>query len=504
MIDRRSTFKRALALAACVASCVAALSAALPAMAQTAASKVAIELQLVINATAAPNNLSWATEMNNIRYVKVLMVSTAADPDLVALRADVLAKGGAVIRRFISVRALLAVLPANQVATLAARTDVQSIAPDRMTSQTASTLEASVGALTPAVRSYTTSTAYTGLDGSGIGIAVLDSGIMRTHKHFLNNAGTTSRYQRGIDLQTYNTLTASGDKLWVTGVDLSQGMVPGSAALASYESAIAVKTTSTVIDLYGHGTHVAAIAAGNGRGNTVDSTGVAPNANLYDIRVLNEIGQGTLSDLLGGIDWVIYHAREYNIRVMNLSVASASTQSWQIDPLCIAVRSATAAGITVVVAAGNFGKNSVGTETYGTVSSPGNEPSVITVGSVNTKGTALRSDDSVNLFSSRGPTRGSYIDASGVRQIDNLLKPDLVAPGNKLLGAMATSTAGARSYLPSQYSDLFSFTGYTATLGKTQMMLSGTSVAAPAVAGTVALMLQANPGLTQYCSFRLN
>jgi subtilisin family serine protease len=101
------------------------------------------------------------------------------------------------------------------------------------------------------------------------------------------------------------------------------------------------------------------------------------------------------------------------------------------------VRSATAAGITVVVAAGNFGQNGAGAQRYGSISSPGNDPSVITVGSVNTKGSAVRGDDTVNFFSSRGPTLGGYVDAYGVRQPDNLLKPDLVAPGNKVVGVLA-------------------------------------------------------------------
>ena len=122
------------------------------------------------------------------------------------------------------------------------------------------------------------------------------------------------------------------------------------------------------------------------------------------------------------------------------------------DLLARAVRSAVAQGIVVVVAAGNFGLNAAGKETFGTISSPGHEPSVITVGSVNTKGTTGRGDDVVNNFSSRGPTRGSYVDAFGVRRVDNLLKPDLVAPGNKVLGAAATSNASSTwSALPSQY-----------------------------------------------------
>ena len=88
--------------------------------------------------------------------------------------------------------------------------------------------------------------------------------------------------------------------------------------------------------------------------------------------MLGDTGTGTPSDTIEGINWVIFHAREYNIRVMNLSLAAQSTQSWLNDPLCIAVRSASAAGITVVVAAGNFGKSTDGKEVFGAIGAPGN------------------------------------------------------------------------------------------------------------------------------------
>ncbi len=245
---------------------------------------------------------------------------------------------------------------------------------------------------------------------------------------------------------------------------------------------------------------MASIAAGRGCYQATDSTGVAPNANIYDVKVLDANGVGQMSDVLAAIDWVIYHAKEYNIRVMNLSLAADSTETWQTDPLARAARSAVAAGITVVVAAGNFGQNAGGAERFGTISSPGHDPSVITVGSANTKGTAVRNDDTVNLFSSRGPTRGSYIDAAGVRRIDNLLKPDLVAPGNKIVGALATDKAGSGggwNYLAKTYTVLSSAYTLPNKDGKTALMnLSGTSIAAPAVSGAVALLLQANPGLT--------
>ena len=93
------------------------------------------------------------------------------------------------------------------------------------------------------------------------------------------------------------------------------------------------------------------------------------------------------------------------------------------DPLCIAVQQAWQAGIVVVVAAGNDGRNnSVGTHGYGTISAPGNSPYAITVGAVNTLGTVARGDDKVTSYSSKGPTL-----------FDHVVKPDLMAPGNRIL-----------------------------------------------------------------------
>ena len=355
------------------------LASAPPLRAQTAASKIAADLQQVIAAPLAPS-LNWVKSVNGVRLVKVLVVSNSPDPDLAALRADVLARGGSVYFRYTSVRALSAMLPAGQVASIAARSDVTGVSPNRMTARTASFLENTTGVSN--LRT-STSTTYSGLDGTGIGLAVLDSGVMFRHASMMNAAGKT-RVVRAVNLTkpAVGDATAVGLRNWAAGADASASLYPGSATMANYETLIKSDGVNRP-DPYGHGTHVAAMAAGRGLAMTTDSTGVAPNANVYDVRVLDKNGFGQLSDVLAGIDWVIYHAKEFNIRVMNLSLAADSTESHLTDPLAVAVRSATAAGITVVVAAGNFGQTTTGAERYGTISSPGHEPSVITVGSSN-------------------------------------------------------------------------------------------------------------------------
>jgi serine protease AprX len=456
-----------------------------------APSKIAVDLQQVLG-SSGKLNASWVKDIKGVRYVKALVLSNSTDPDLVQLRADIIARGGSVYMRYTSVSGLSVLLPASQVANIALRADVQGISPNRLTARTASTLESTTGALN--LRTYNGAD-YRGTDGSGVGIAVLDSGIMWNHQNFMNASGV-SRVQRAVDFQKVGDATAVGQKDWTVGVDVSASMYPGSSTMAKYEAAIANDQFDKV-DLFGHGSHVASVAAGRGAYQAPDSSGTAPGSNLYDVKVLDGDGFGQLSDVIAGIDWVIFHAKEYNIRVMNLSLAADSTESWQTDPLARAARSAVASGITVVVAAGNFGQSAGGALRYGTVSSPGHDPSVITVGSVNMKGTAVRSDDVVNNFSSRGPTRGSYIDASSVRQIDNLLKPDLVAPGNKIDGAMSSDKEAKRlNTLVTGHPGLQRGIAKKADVGRMLMSLSGTSISAPAVSGAVALMLQSNPGLT--------
>ncbi len=185
-------------------------------------------------------------------------------------------------------------------------------------------------------------------------------------------------------------------------------------------------------DDYGHGTHVAGIIAAS---RDSGYAGVAPDAHLVSLKVLKGDGSGDTSDVIAAIDWAVKNRFRYNLRVMNLSLGHPVFESYRDDPLCQAVERAVNAGMVVVAAAGNFGKTADGKAVVGGIVSPGNSPSALTVGASNSRGTAQRSDDVMATYSSRGPT--AY---------DGLLKPELVAPGNRIVAAAAPGAYLTQTY----------------------------------------------------------
>ncbi len=352
--------------------------------------------------------------------------------------------GGTIRKSFTRINAAVVEIPAASVDSLLSRTDIKFISPDRPT-QVSGHVEVTTG--TSLARSYGTPTTGV-IDGHGIGIAVLDSGIYSAHDS-LHSSTLQSRVVANVDF------TGEG----------------------------------RTDDPYGHGAHVATLAAGNNEISGGAYTGTAPAANLINVRVLDSQGRGTSSALLSGIDWCIQNKNTYNIRVMNLSLGTVAVDSYVNDPICLAVRQAVEAGIVVCVAAGNLGKDENGNKIFGAIHSPGIEPSVITVGAANTKGTDSRSDDTVATYSSCGPTRGYYTDSYGEKHYDNLIKPDLIAPGNKLISAKSPN-----NYLVTTHPELDALVSPLST--RSMMTMSGTSMATPVVSGVVALMLQRNPALT--------
>ena len=145
----------------------------------------------------------------------------------------------------------------------------------------------------------------------------------------------------------------------------------------------------------GHGSHVSGIIAGNGYDSNGEKTGIAPDANIIALKVLNAQGTGTISNIIAALNWVALNATTYNIKVVNMSVGAGVYESYWTDPLTLATKKVTDKGITVVAAAGNMGKNAQGQLQYGAITAPGNAPWVLTVGASSTNGTLTRSDDTM-------------------------------------------------------------------------------------------------------------
>ena len=215
----------------------------------------------------------------------------------------------------------------------------------------------------------------------------------------------------------------------------------------------------------GHGTHVAGAIASNGSVSNGRFKGAAPKAKLVNVKVLNKIGSGSLSNVIEGVQWCIQSKDYYDIRVINLSLGVDTNSSYKDDPLCTAVGKAWELGIVVCAAAGNSGPNSR------TIASPGIHPKIITVGATDDKRTVDPADDTMASFSSRGPTP------------DNNVKPDVVAPGTDIV---SLSSEGSFN---SKYNKGGKIDSYYTTM-------SGTSMACPLCAGVIAQILQVNPHLT--------
>lgn len=214
-------------------------------------------------------------------------------------------------------------------------------------------------------------------------------------------------------------------------------------------------------DAYGHGTAVAGIIAGDGTASNGQYIGIAPQANLINLRVNDGTGAAPTSSIMNAIMWAVLNKNAYNIRVMNLSLLASVQESYRTSPIDAAVEYAWLKGIVVVVAAGNNGPNSM-------LYAPANDPYVITVGATDDQGTVSRADDMLAGFSSYGVTQ------------DAVSKPDFVAPGRHIITTLAPNSSFALNYPAFM-------------VGTQYIQLSGTSVAAPAVSGVAALYVESNP-----------
>jgi len=218
-----------------------------------------------------------------------------------------------------------------------------------------------------------------------------------------------------------------------------------------------VNDGTTLLDPSGHGTFVAGLIAAHGQ----TFRGVAPDAKLVSLRVLDQEGNGTMHAVLAAFDWLLQNRTAMHIKVLNLSFGAPQRSSYQRELLAGVVESAWFAGITVVAAAGNYGP------TKGTIAMPGADPFVITVGSFADQGTLALNDDRESLFSSRGPTR------------DGFAKPDVLAPGEHIVSLRVPGTVMDRD-------------GADVSSSGSYARLSGTSASTAMATGAAADVLEAH------------
>jgi serine protease AprX len=217
----------------------------------------------------------------------------------------------------------------------------------------------------------------------------------------------------------------------------------------------------------GHGTLVAGLAAGGADGHT----GAAPAAGIVSLDVMDDAGMARTSDVIAAAQWILRNRKQYDIRVANFSLHSATQTSFRWDPLDRAVEKLWFAGVVVVTAAGNYGKAGHGVRM---AYAPGNDPFVLTVGALDLHNSTLPDRADAAPWSAWGYT------------FDGFAKPELSAPGRGLLGPVPDGSALATGR-PSQV---------VRTSGGTYMRLSGTSLSAPVVSGIAAEILALHPGFT--------
>jgi len=215
-------------------------------------------------------------------------------------------------------------------------------------------------------------------------------------------------------------------------------------------------------DGYGHGTFVAGLVAGDGSSSGGAYAGVAPGASVLDVRVAHDDGSSSLVLVLKGLQAVAAHPE---VDVLNLSLSSGSPLPWQLDPLTQALDALWRRGVTVVVPAGNDGDRGAGS-----ISSPGVDPTLITVGGLDEHGTAARGDDTIAPWSSQGPA------PQGVD------KPDLAAPGAHLVSLRAPGSVVDVAHPTSE-------------VGTDYFVGSGTSFSTAVTSGSVAALLARRPQL---------
>jgi serine protease AprX len=337
-----------------------------------------------------------------------------------AVRQAVTSVGGAVDSLLPIVDGVAARVPADRLDELSGQPGVTAVTADRVGTFSAATFDDTLSSSAYVHNSGAASVWSAAARGANVGVAVIDTGVTPV-------GDLAGRVVSGPDLSGENNPTR---------------------------------------DSFGHGTVMAGIIAGSGAAaGATPRTGVAPSTNVVSVKVAGANGATDVSTVLAAMHWVASFKDTYDIEVLNLSWGVPSTQSPDVDPLNYSVQRLWSLGITVVVAAGNSGPSN------GTITKPGDDPVVLTVGAYDDKGDTLTTNDSVPDWSSRGPT------AAGLQ------KPDLVAPGRTLVSTRAPgSTVEAQNP--------------KALVGADYIKGSGSSQAAAVTSGAAALLKAARPTMT--------
>jgi serine protease AprX len=291
------------------------------------------------------------------------------------------------------------------------------------------------------------------------------------------DAASSSTSIAAATAQTANTSVAgtspAGRPVGVAVID--SGLEP-TWDLVPYYFKDFVNGNAKAYDDYGHGTHVAGLIGGLGLMSNGRYHGVAPGVRVISLKALDGQGSGRTSTIIQAIEFAVAYRDQLGVDVINLSLGHPVYEPPATDPLVQAVNAAVRAGIVVIASAGNVGKNpNTGNAWYGGILSPGNSPAVVTVGAVDTNTSLTIVDDTVPVYSSRGPAR-----------FTNLPKPDIAAPGQAMVSTAALHSsmyaAHPERHVPGKDGD---------SVGH-YLRLNGTSMSAAVTSGTVALMIDAN------------
>ncbi|GAC1637154.1 MAG: hypothetical protein NVS4B8_01610 [Herpetosiphon sp.] len=353
--------------------------------------------------------------LTNVIVRKLTNASTA--------ESAVMYLGGQVLKPLHMINGFAAVLPARNIAQLGRSADVGWISQDAMLESSDCQLCQEVDAgSSPYIKTVGADRAWDVVRHTGsqhITVAVIDSGVAE-HPDLADLHGEHSRVNSTASFP--RSPVSAGDNL-------------------------------------GHGTHVAGIIAGNGAASAGAVVGMASFVNIVSVKVTDDRGMATMSDLMNGLQWVYENAERLNIRVLNLSMNSTVAESYHTSPLSAALELLWMRGIVVVVSAGNHGP--------ATMYPPANDPFVITVGATDDR----RTPNVIADFSSYATTS------------DGFTKPDIVSPGRGIVSLLAGQNA------------LIAQGSSANILDDMYIRMSGTSVSAPIVSGAVALVLADEPML---------